>query len=118
VHHLLKTFWGWRDEQLPDGTVIWRLPGGATYITTPGSALLFPTLCAPTPPRHLNGHPEARPAGSDRSMKMPTRKTTRAHNRAHAIAAERNRNHKDRRDRHSVIFGPAPPVGDDDPPPF
>jgi hypothetical protein len=22
-HHLLKTFWGWRDKQLPDGTVIW-----------------------------------------------------------------------------------------------
>lgn len=22
VHHLLKTFWGWRDEQLPDGSVI------------------------------------------------------------------------------------------------
>jgi len=21
-HHLLKTFWGWRDQQLPDGTVI------------------------------------------------------------------------------------------------
>ncbi len=20
-HHLLKTFWGWRDKQLPDGTV-------------------------------------------------------------------------------------------------
>jgi hypothetical protein len=20
-HHLLKTFWGWRDQQLPDGTV-------------------------------------------------------------------------------------------------
>jgi hypothetical protein len=23
---LLKTFWGWRDRQLPDGTVIWTLP--------------------------------------------------------------------------------------------
>ncbi len=21
-HHLLKTFWGWRDQQLPDGTEI------------------------------------------------------------------------------------------------
>jgi len=20
-HHLVKTFWGWRDQQLPDGTV-------------------------------------------------------------------------------------------------
>ena len=56
-HHLLKTFWGWRDEQLPDGTVIWRLPGAQTRITTPGSALLFPSLLAPTPPRHRYGHP-------------------------------------------------------------
>jgi hypothetical protein len=21
-HHLVKTFWGWLDQQLPDGTVI------------------------------------------------------------------------------------------------
>ncbi|MGB9302481.1 MAG: HNH endonuclease signature motif containing protein, partial [Mycobacterium sp.] len=48
LHHLLKTFWGWRDKQLPDGTVIWDLPGGQTYVTTPGSALLFPALCTPT----------------------------------------------------------------------
>ena len=47
-HHLLKTFGGWRDKQLPDGTVIWLLPDGHTYVTTPGSALLFPSLCAPT----------------------------------------------------------------------
>ena len=26
-HHNLKTFWGWRSEQLADGTLIWRLPG-------------------------------------------------------------------------------------------
>ena len=24
-HHILKRFWGWKDEQLPDGTVIWKL---------------------------------------------------------------------------------------------
>ncbi len=28
--------WGWRAQQLPDGTVIWTLPGDQT--TTPGSA--------------------------------------------------------------------------------
>ncbi|WP_214631560.1 HNH endonuclease signature motif containing protein, partial [Mycobacterium tuberculosis] len=22
THHLVKTFWGWRDQQLPDGTLI------------------------------------------------------------------------------------------------
>ena len=47
VSHLVKTFWGWRDKQLPDETVIWTSPSGATYVTTPGSALLFPSLCVP-----------------------------------------------------------------------
>ncbi len=46
-HHLLKTFWnglgGWRDRQLPDGTIIWTSPTGHTYITYPGSLHLFPT---------------------------------------------------------------------------
>ena len=45
---MLKTFWGWHDRQLPDGTVIWMMPSGRTLVTTPGSALLFPSLCAPT----------------------------------------------------------------------
>ena len=40
-HHLLKTFWnganGWRDRQLPDGTVVWTSPTGHTYTTHPGS---------------------------------------------------------------------------------
>ena len=45
-HHLLKTFWngadGWRDRQLPDGTVVWTAPTGHTYTTYPGSKHLFP----------------------------------------------------------------------------
>jgi hypothetical protein len=51
-HHLLKTFWtginGWRDQQWPDGTVVWTAPSGQTYTTRPGSRLLFPSLCLPT----------------------------------------------------------------------
>ena len=62
-HHLIKTFWGWGDQQLPDGTLIWTAPSQHTYVTTPGSALLFPALCAPTgelaPP---SPHPQAHPA--------------------------------------------------------
>jgi hypothetical protein len=30
------------------GTVIWTAPTGHTYSTTPGGALFFPTLAAPT----------------------------------------------------------------------
>ena len=116
--HLLKTFWGWRDEQLPDGTVIWRLPGGQRYITTPGSALLFPALMTPTPPRHRFGHPRTSESVGDRTAVMPKRRRTRAQNRAQAIATERARNRKDRRTRHSAIFGTPPADNDADPPPF
>ena len=49
-HHLLKTFGGWRDQQVPDGTVEWTSPHGQTYTTHPGSRILFPTLCKPTAP--------------------------------------------------------------------
>jgi hypothetical protein len=111
-HHLLKTFWGWRDQQLPDGTVIWTSPSGQTYITTPGSAQLFPTLCAPT--GALNAIGDLR-RSADRAAMMPRRRRTRAQNRARYIATERQRNHLARQ---TVSSGPAPPANDDDPPPF
>ncbi|MFM8597652.1 MAG: DUF222 domain-containing protein [Mycobacterium sp.] len=45
-HHLLRTFWvgegGWRDRQLPDGTIIWTSPTGHSYITHPGARIYFP----------------------------------------------------------------------------
>lgn len=54
-HHRLKTFGGWRDEQLPDGTIIWRSPSGRTYRTSPAGADLFPQprrpACAPPLPK-------------------------------------------------------------------
>jgi hypothetical protein len=111
-HHLLKTFWGWKDQQLPDGTVIWRLPDGETYVTTPGSALLFPALMTPTGPPATPTPPEHR--CGNRSAMMPKRRTTRRQNRAHHIASERARN---RADRTPAAARPAPPGGDD-PPPF
>jgi hypothetical protein len=111
-HHLLKTFWGWKDQQLPDGTVIWRLPDGETYVTTPGSALLFPALMTPTGPPATPTPPEHR--CGNRSTMMPKRRTTRRQNRAHHIASERARN---RADRTPAAARPAPPGGDD-PPPF
>lgn len=121
THHLVKTFWGWADKQLPDGTVILSSPSGQTYVTTPGSALLFPTLCAPTGDL---GTPT--PVGTDRcadrSVMMPKRRRTRAQNRANYIAKERKRNRDGRaarrKARETAIFGPAPPTDDDEPPPF
>jgi hypothetical protein len=114
LHHLIKTFWGWRDQQLPDGTVIWTSPAGQTYVTMPGSALLFPNLCAPT--GALDCVPR-RPRRPDHTAMMPKRRRTRAQNRARYVADERRHNRRLRQARRAAAAGPAPP-GDDDPPPF
>lgn len=123
LHHLLKTFWGWRDQQLPDGTVIWTSPAGDTYVTTPGSALLFPSLSRPT-----GSLPEpVAPVDdrcADRSAMMPQRQRTRAQQRAQRVTAERRQNQRDREARRNrrvdAYFGNVPNSGDDDdgPPPF
>ncbi len=114
THHLLKTFWGWTEQQLADGTLILTSPAGQTYVTTPGSALLFPSLC-----RSVGGlpTPEADPPPDDycaeRSAMMPKRRRTRTQDRAYRVATERRQN---REARLAAQPGPAPP--DDDPPPF
>ena len=121
THHLVKTFWGWRDQQLPDGTIILNSPAGKTYVTTPGSALLFPSLCLPTGDVQA---PEAGPTTdyhSDRTAMMPRRRRTRQQDRAQRIATERRQNHHARTTRrtdHLSYLRPAPPDTDDDPPPF
>lgn len=117
------TFLGWAEQQLPDGTLILTSPSGHTYVTTPGSALLFPSLCYsvggfPTPeiepPQDYCGQ---------RSAMMPKRRRTRAQDRAHRVATERRQNrqarHAEREQRQAAYFGPAPPGDtDDEPPPF
>ncbi|MFZ3318103.1 HNH endonuclease signature motif containing protein [Mycobacterium sp.] len=121
AHHLVKTFWGWRDQQLPDGTVILNSPAGKTYVTTPGSALLFPSLCAPTGDLPA---PQAEPPieyCGNRTAMMPKRSRTRQQDRAHRVAAERRQNHLARttaRTGSMTYLGPTPPRTDDDPPPF
>jgi hypothetical protein len=66
-HHRLKTFHGgpggWRDEQLPDGTIVWTSPTGRTYRTTPGGLDLFPQMrpacSAPKPRRRSRSREQA-----------------------------------------------------------
>jgi hypothetical protein len=119
-HHLLKTFCGWFDEQLPDGIVIWTSPSGQTYTTSPGSRLLFPALCKPTAPvsAPANG-PRDQPS---RGLMMPRRTITRAQDRATRIDAERARNRELREhpgnDCDDAYFPLPRPPGHDDPPPF
>ncbi|WP_246541088.1 HNH endonuclease signature motif containing protein [Mycobacterium spongiae] len=122
-HHLLKTFWGWRDKQLPDGTVIWSVPDGQTYVTTPGSALLFPGLCRPGPDLPASGPAPDDRCGSRDAM-MPKRARSRTQNQAARIAAERNHNRRKReagqRRWEECYFGTHDPSASDDsePPPF
>jgi hypothetical protein len=118
---LIKTFFGWAEQQLPDGTLILTSPAGHTYVTTPGSALLFPSLC-----RSVGGLPaaEADPPPdycAERSAMMPKRHRTRAQERAYRIATERRHNREARTARRAEwtsYVGPAPPPDDDEPPPF
>jgi hypothetical protein len=122
THHLVKTFWGWREQQLADGTLILTSPAGQTYVTTPGSALLFPSLC------HTVGGmpaPETDPPvdyRGERTAMMPKRHRTRAQLRAQRIAAERRQN---RTARQTPPFHPEPchsgardAPADEEPPPF
>jgi len=71
---------------LRDGTIIWRLLDGHTYVTTPGSRLLFPALSLPTGelPTAVTIFPTAQ-----RGIMKPTRRRTRAQDRARRIDAER-----------------------------
>ena len=93
AHHLVKTFYagpgGWSDRQLPDGRVIWTSPTGRTYTTKPAGALFFPQLAIPT--EALTLPPTA--ALPKRGVMMPTRRRTRAQERARRIKWERGRNH-------------------------
>jgi hypothetical protein len=121
THHLVKTFWGWRDQQLPDCTVILNSPAGKTYVTTPGSALLFPSLCLPT--GNLAGHETDSQIEycGDRNAMMPRRSGTCRQPGADRVVAERRRNHVARTTRQTSSFsclGPAPRDADDEPPPF
>ncbi len=91
-HHLLKTFWsgpcGWHDQQQPDGTIVWTAPDGQMHTTTPGSRLLFPTLCEPTAPVVCDAVPTANIEG----LTMPRRQCTRSQDRSRRINAERELN--------------------------
>lgn len=87
IHHLLKTFCGWTDRQLPDGTILLTSPTGHTYTSEAHGAAMFPALARPTgeldlPPYVVDQNP-------DRMAMMPRRKQTRAQDRQDRINAER-----------------------------
>ena len=82
----MKTFDGWQDIQLPDGTLTWTSPSGRTNTTKPGSRLFFQALDTTT--ADLPPPPNELPPTSDRGLMMPRRRT-RAADHAARIKAER-----------------------------
>ncbi|MEE6177071.1 HNH endonuclease signature motif containing protein [Mycobacterium sp. 050134] len=102
-HHRLKTFGGWRDRQLADGTIVWTSPSGRTYRTSPGGADLFPLprgpACAGPPPRRPNrSRSRARRITQARRQNHEQRPINEARRRlerarANEIEARKFRNH-------------------------
>jgi hypothetical protein len=91
IHHLVKTFEsGWSDIQHPDGTVVWTSPTGRTYTTKPGGTLFFPQFGFPTGALEIPDNID--PPNPGRLMAMPTRRRSRAADRAGRITWERSCN--------------------------
>jgi hypothetical protein len=131
IHHLLKTFCGWIDEQRADGTVMWTAPSGRTYVTHPGSRFFYPGWDTATAVL-----PAAERAAEDgaKDVMMPRRRRTRAQDRLHQIGRERALNALERSGSAAPVASePSRPPPDDlsdidvdvgtegsdsDPPPF
>jgi hypothetical protein len=103
LHHRLKTFGGWRDTQLVDGTVVWVSPAGRTYRTSPAGADLFPQprdpACGP-PPRNTKRRSARRAARIAKARKHNRRqrpineaRVRLEQARKEEIAARKFRNH-------------------------
>lgn len=94
AHHLLKTFWtgetGWNEKQYSNGTIEWTSPSGRTYTTKPGGALFFPQLAQPT--GELSLPVQQADSAPGRALMMPTRRRSRAAERAARIRWERGLN--------------------------
>lgn len=117
AHHLVKTFWGWREQQLPDGTLIFTTPAGDTHVTTPGSALIFPSLCTAVGGMPNPGLPPSGYCG-ERTAMMPKRHRTRVQERSQRITAERRANRQARTNVQHATTGPPEPPERGEPPPF
>ena len=97
TQNVLERREGWRDRQLPDGTVVWTSPTGRE-----------PPLAVDT--------------AGERGVMMPKRRHTRAHTTAKAIATERRLNESYAAAEHELMqpdeTWSAPAPRSNDPPPF
>lgn len=81
---------GWAERQFRDGTIEFSSPSGRTDTTRPSGALLFPGLAEPTEKAVREARSAS--AGTGRTLMMPTRRRTRAAERAARIRWERGLN--------------------------
>jgi hypothetical protein len=103
-HHRLKTFGGWRDRQLPDGTVRWTSPTGRTYWTSPAGADLFPqprgpACAAPLPKKCRRATQQKSRITQARKHNREMRPVNEARRRLHEV---RKRGIKDRKFRNHM----------------
>ncbi len=103
-HHRLKTFGGWGDRQLADGTVVWTSPTGQTYRTSPAGADLFaqprgPACAAPTP--NKRGRSKQRSARIAQARKH-NRELRPVNEARRALQAARKREIDDRKFRNQM----------------
>jgi Domain of unknown function (DUF222) len=84
-HHRLKTFGGWRDAQLTDGSVVWTSPAGRIYRTSPAGSDLFPQ---PRAPACVAPTPRTRSRSKRRSARITQ---ARADNRKHRLVNDARR---------------------------
>ncbi|HZU47805.1 MAG TPA: HNH endonuclease signature motif containing protein, partial [Mycobacterium sp.] len=102
-HHRLKTFGGWHDRQLADGTIVWTSPTGQTYRTAPAGADLFgtthsPACAAPRPNRCSRSKQRASRIARTRKHNREQRPINEARRqldeaRKEEVAARKFRNH-------------------------
>jgi hypothetical protein len=103
-HHRVKTFGGWQDNQLADGTVVWTSPSGQTFETTPGSVEVIPELAdalSATTERPLPQRCRSR-AAQRAAQVARTRRNNRIRRTANELHAARQREIDDRKWRNRM----------------
>ena len=110
-HHRLKTFHdGWRDEQLPDGTVIWTSPTGEVYRTVPHGVELFPDMASspacqePKPVRRNRSREQAARIARIRCRNKIQRPINEAHQRLQDARRREIAYRKDRNRMRKTLF--------------
>ncbi len=110
-HHRDKTFnEGWRDQQLPDGTVIWTAPTGEIYRTVPGGVDLFPDMASqtacqePKPARRNHSRERAARVARIRRRNKSHRPINEAHRRLERARRQEIAYRKDRNRMRKMLF--------------